>query len=365
MFLPQITRELPELQKMSYYANKKSIFVMIKIAFILFPKTHLLDFAGPAQVFYEANQLGKSHFQLCYASVTDTIATAQTPVFHQLQPIDTLQLQAGDLICLPGIDFKSFQQGELDSIFPQCKAWMWRQREKGVFISSICTGALMLGRLGLLDHIQYTTHWKCVDYVKQQFPKGRLIENRLYCFDRGIFTSAGMTSGIDMALALVEQWVSPLLAAKIAQEMVINIRRAETQEQKNVFLDFKNHFNADVYKAQELLANRLHTRFTIEDLARELNLSSRHLARLYKKHTGQTLQAYRDKLRVDYGEQLLLNSERSIKEIAIACGFENTRQFIRLWKREKGCTPGQFRTEKTHTASAKPAPEAHVAKIRQ
>ena len=77
-----------------------------------------------------------------------------------------------------------------------------------------------------------------------------------------------MTSGIDMALAIVEQWRTPLLSAKIAKEMVINVRRAETQNQENIFLDFKNHFNADVYKAQEILAENLNADFTIEKTCR-------------------------------------------------------------------------------------------------
>ena len=314
-----------------------------KIAFFLFPKTHLLDFAGPAQVFYEANQLGGQRFELIYAATSETVITEQQLIFTQLQLFENLRLGAGDLICVPGIDFENFQLGELDISISQAKNWMWAQKEKGVYISSICSGALALAKMGLLDRVQCTTHWKCMPYFKKQYPKAKLQENRLYCFDRGIFTSAGMTSGIDMALALVEQWSSPLLAARVAQEMVINVRRAETREQKNIFLDFKNHFNPDVYKAQEILANRLDARFNIEDLARELNMSSRHLVRLFKSHTGQTIQAYRDRLRLELGEQLLLNTERSVKEIAGACGFENARQFVRLWKRWKGCPPGKFR----------------------
>ncbi|NUO00240.1 MAG: helix-turn-helix domain-containing protein, partial [Saprospiraceae bacterium] len=122
-----------------------------------------------------------------------------------------------------------------------------------------------------------------------------------------------------------------------------NIRRAETREQKNIFLDFKNHFNPEVYQAQEILANQLDARFTLEDLARKMNLSSRHLSRLFKKHTGQTIQAFRDNLRIEHGEQLLLHTKMSVKEVALQCGFENARQFIRLWNGKKGCTPTAFR----------------------
>jgi transcriptional regulator GlxA family with amidase domain len=252
-------------------------------------------------------------------------------------------MSAGDLICVPGIDFKSFLAGESDLAIKAMRSWFWCQRARGVLIASICSGTLILAKMGLLDGVSCTSHWKCIPYIKSNFPRTRVLDNRLYVFERDIFTSAGMTAGIDMTLALVERWQNPLLAARVAQEMVINVRRAETKEQRNVFLDFQNHFNAEVYRAQEILADRLEVSFTIDDLAKMLNISTRHLARLFKKHTGQTLQAYRDRQRFDHAEQLLQNSEMSVKEVAVACGFSNARQFSRLWARHHGGTPGQRR----------------------
>ncbi|MCB0687571.1 MAG: helix-turn-helix transcriptional regulator, partial [Saprospiraceae bacterium] len=109
------------------------------------------------------------------------------------------------------------------------------------------------------------------------------------------------------------------------------------------FLDFKNHFNPEVYKAQEILSAKLSSGFTIDDLGKEMNMSPRQLSRLFKHHTGSTIQDYRDRVRITLGEQLLKYSEKSIKEIAIECGFENSRQFIRIWKKYHGVTPSHFR----------------------
>lgn len=315
----------------------------IKIVFLLFPKTHLLDLAGPAQVFYEANQLGGQHIQVIFAAANGRVQTEQGPVFGNMICPEDILLEKGDLVCVPGFDFLSYTKGELDEAICSQKNWCWQQRKKGVCIASICSGAFALAKMGLLDHVQCTTHWKCLQYARTHFPKARFLDNRLYVFDKDIFTSAGMTAGIDMALGLVDKWCSPLLAAKVAQEMVINVRRAETRDQKNTFLDFDNHFNAEVYRAQEILANRLDVHFTVSDLAKMMNLSERHLARLFKRHTGQTIHAYRNRLRLQHGEQLLLNTEMFVKEIAVACGYESSRQFIRLWKGEKGVGPEGFR----------------------
>ncbi|MBV6440757.1 MAG: helix-turn-helix domain-containing protein [Haliscomenobacteraceae bacterium CHB4] len=330
----------------------------IRIVFFLFPKTHLLDLSGPAQVFYEANQIsGQQHFQIVFAGADGTIRTEQGPVFTHITCPDELALEKGDFVCVPGFDFLSFTKGELDEAICNQKAWFRQQHKKGVCIGSICSGALALARMGLLDQVQCTTHWKCLHYAQSNFPKARFLNNRLYVMDKEIFTSAGMTAGIDMALALVDKWCSPLLAAKVAQEMVINVRRAETKDQQNIFLDFDNHFNAEVYRAQEILANRLDARFTVGDLAKMMNLSVRHLARLFKRHTGHTIQAYRDRLRLQHGEQLLLNTEMFVKEIAVACGYESSRQFVRLWKKEKGMGPEGWRRGLTaHYSQSPPHP---------
>ncbi|NND33715.1 MAG: helix-turn-helix domain-containing protein [Saprospiraceae bacterium] len=315
-----------------------------KIVFLLFPKTHLLDLAGPAQVFYEASRMGGSNYQIIYCAANQAIEFAQGATISTVRH-ETLFLRSGDFVCVPGIDFQSFKLGEMDPVITTIQIWLTKQRQRGVFVGSICSGALILAKLGILDRTKCTTHWKCLNYLKKSFPKCRVQEKRLYCFDNGIFTSAGMTAGIDMSLALIEQWDSPLVAARVAKEMVINVRRPELVDQENIYLDYKNHFNPDVYRAQEILSNNLQTKFTVADLAGELHKSPRHLARLFKDHTGDTMQEYRDRVRIKLGEKLLLHTERSIKEIAVECGFDDTRQFLRLWKKTKGATPKEFRNK--------------------
>ena len=315
-----------------------------KVVFLLFPHFHLMDFAGPAQVFYEAGGLGKVQYDVRYAAATEKVMSEQQIKVCDLTPYTSLNLKPGDFICVPGIDFSRFVNHEFDALIKSLAGWMKEQKDHGVYIGSICSGALILGRMGLLNGLECSTHWKCAEYFKTQFPSARLQLNQLYSFDQGVFTSAGMTAGIDMSLALIERWSNPLIAAKIAQEMVINVRRPQAKEQKNVFLDFENHFNPDVYKAQEILLNRLETTYTVQDLADEMNMSKRHLLRLFKHHTGKTIQKFRDEARVDLGTKLLLHSEKSVKEIAIECGFQNARQYARLWQKEKGGTPMQFRS---------------------
>lgn len=309
------------------------------IVFFLYSKAHLLDLSGAAQVFYEANSFSAKKYRLQFVSVKDKITTEQGLQLAKLVPISQVNLQKNDMIVIVGIDFKSFTRGEMDEEIEQSKHWIKENYQRGVYLSSICSGSLILAKIGLLNGKHCTIHWKCLDYARKKFPKAKFSDSHLYVFDKGIFTSGGMTCGIDMALALVEKWSNPLVSAEIAQEMVINIRRADTQNQKNIFLDFKNHFNSEVYKAQQFLANNLQSSYTLKNLAADLNMSERQISRLFKSHTGETIQQLRDKIRLDHGENLLNNTELTIKEIASQCGYRSPRQFSRVWKMRFGSGP--------------------------
>ncbi len=316
-----------------------------QIVFLVFSHAHLLDLAGPAQVFYEASKHGGQAYHLLYAALSSKKMTSQALQLGSLLPVEKVQLEVGDLLCLPGIDFQSFKLGLIDDEIKQLTPWVKNQLRRGAFISSICSGALLLGRMKLLDHRECTTHWKCLEYLANMSPKAKVVNRRLYCMDKQICTSAGMTAGIDMALALVEEWDSPLVAARVAKEMVINVRRPDTVSQEDIFLDFKNHFNPEVYQAQQILSNQLSTRYTAVDLAQELHVSPRHLARLFKDHTGETIHTYREKVRIKLAEKLLKHTEKSIKEIALICGYEQTRQFLRLWNKYKLLTTTEYRQQ--------------------
>lgn len=304
-----------------------------QIVFLLFPQTHLMDLAGPAQVFYEAVSLGSLPLQIRFVSARESIRSEQGLLFSDLLPATSLALKKGDLICVPGIDFRSFTEGILNQDIETCGHWLIQQHRRGVSVASICSGALILGKMQLLNGVKCTTHWKCFSYAEEKFPRAQWQRNRLYVFDQNIFTSAGMSAGIDMALALVEKWSNALLSSRIAKEMVIQVRRADTHDQEHTFLDFKNHFNPEVYKAFEILSQHLETSYTISDLARELHLSVRQISRLFRMHTGKTVQAFRENLRMEKARQLFLHTQLTYKEIAALCGYQSSRQFTRIWKK--------------------------------
>ena len=154
-----------------------------------------MDLSGPVQVLFEANGFGAC-YDLRYCGAEKTVPTAQGLVLTDLEVLP--RVQAGDLVLVPGIDSSS-----LDDTSAVPRRWLREASRAGAELGSICTGAWVLAHAGLLDDRECTTHWKIVDRMQQRFPRARVLGNRLFVRDGGVITSAGMCSGIDMALSLV------------------------------------------------------------------------------------------------------------------------------------------------------------------
>ena len=320
--------------------DKQTIYIL------LFPKVHVFDFAGPVQVFYEANALGEKKFDMQYVATRHHIETEQSIHFSQLKLIEDIRPRRRDVLCIPGVDFAQLAAGALDEEAAATRSLLWTHHRQGGSVLSICTGSILLMQMGLLDEKRASTHWKCFDWVKQHYPRVQLQEERLYSVDSNIYTSAGMTTGIDMTLAYLEELYDPVLAAEVARELVINVRREQIGSQKNTFLNFKNKFHPVVYKVQQILQSRINEIVTVQELAIDLNMSERNLNRLFKEHTGLGLAEYRNKIKLQKAEKLLTYSDKNIKEITQALGYQNEAYFNRVWKQKYGVTPGAFRRER-------------------
>lgn len=319
-----------------------------KIVFLILPKVHLQDLAGPAQVFYEADQLHKNTFELRYAGLkTDTISE-QGLQLGGLEDFTHLELTREDYIFLPGIDFASYREQPVSEAETRLFSWLKDRHHEGVSIASVCSGALVLAKAGLLDHIRCTTHWKCIDYIQQAYPKTRVQANKIFEEDRRIYTSAGMTSGIDMALSIIEAICGPLTAAHVAREMVVYVRRSGTESQKSYYLDYRTHFNPTIHQVQNYLINHINENPTLSELAEEFCVSERNLTRLFKRHAGLTIQDYKDVMRLELAAHLLHNPNYTQKYIAGECGFHDERQFRRLWKRKYHYPPSRHPEKVAH-----------------
>ncbi len=312
--------------------------------FALPPRVHLLDFGGPAQVYYEAQDEG-APLILKYVSIHNherEVASTCGVDLTNLIDFQTLSLNGGDVIFVPGLEFKLLEDRKFLSDIRPFLSWMKAQYHNGVTICSVCTGAFLLAESGLLDGKECTTHWKYIAKFQARFPNARVVGNRLFVANENIFTSAGVASGIDLALYMLETKYGSLFASKIAREIVIYMRREAHDPQLSIFLRYRNHLNDRVHVVQEWMTHHFSKKITTDQLADIANTSSRHLTRVFKEATGITVGQYLEKLRMERAVQLL-KEEVKIQTIASSCGLESPNQLRQLFKKHFGVTPSEYK----------------------
>jgi transcriptional regulator GlxA family with amidase domain len=297
-----------------------------RLIFVYYDSCEVLDFAGPLQAFAEAEK-----YDLEHCGIRKSIRTAQGLEVSGLHPLPNVK--AGDMIVIPGYPVMT---GEIPHGIPD---WLSRSHETGAWVCSVCTGAFALGEAGLLDGRQCTTHWKRIAELKKRYPTAQVVDDRLFVEDGCIMTSAGIATGIDMALAIIERQHGPRLAAKVAREMVVYLRRDGIQSQQSVYLDFRSHIHPGVHDVQDWLTSHPEKKADLQDLATIAHMSARNLTRSFRQATGISVGEYRTRLRLEHARSLIANPSLTVESIASECGFSDGRQLRRVWRRALGTSP--------------------------
>jgi transcriptional regulator GlxA family with amidase domain len=304
---------------------------MQKMAFVIPPTVELLDLAGPVQVFTEAKEYGFEVQMEFYKFSEDPICTSGLG-FGKIEYFKKANLKEGDFVFVPGMDYEyvnSFSFKAEKEFFH----WLKECSDKGVTVCSICSGAFALGYSGLLKDTDCTTHWRRVKSLQLQFPQARVLADILFIKSNNVYTSAGISAGIDLALAILEELKGPLFTHKVARGLVVYHRRSGRHNQQSIYLDYRNHINPQVHEVQDYLIDNMSRENNIETLASLVNMSPRNLSRIFKEHTGSTILEYLTLLRIEYASTMLNNPEYTIEYIASKCGFKTSRQLQRILKK--------------------------------
>jgi transcriptional regulator GlxA family with amidase domain len=301
---------------------------MLKVTFIVPPFVELLDLAGPAQTFTEAKSQGLDVAIEFYSFHDKNISTAGV-AFGEIKNYNEANLKAGDFVFVPGTDHSYLRSKEFASEKTFFK-WLAQCADNKINTCSICTGAFFLGEAGLLDNKQCTTHWRRTDELKSRFPKAQVLADSLYVKSDNIYTSAGISAGIDLALAILENLKGPHFVHKVARGLVVYHRRDQSHSQKSIYLDFRNHINPKIHEVQDFIIHNLAKENSIETLAEMVAMSPRNLSRVFKESTGLTIVEYLTELRKETAKTLLNNPDYTIDYIASQCGFKTARQLQRI-----------------------------------
>jgi len=302
---------------------------MIKVAFMLPPSLELLDLAGPLQVFNESKFYGLD-IDILFYSINDHVVCSAGLPFARIENFEKASLAIGDYIFIPGVQFESLE----NYIFKETDFFNWLANNSlnGVNICSICNATFMLGKAGLLDNKECTTHWRRINALKDLFPKAKVLSEVLYVKCGNIYTSAGISSGIDLALSILEQLTDARFVNKVARGLVVYHRRSAKHGQQSIYLDYRNHINPKIHEIQDYLIENISTKISLEDLANIACMSSRNLSRVFKEVTEITIVDYLTKLRIEKARTLKNNPDFTVEFIAAECGFKSARQLQRILK---------------------------------
>ncbi len=327
-----------------------------RIGFLGYQEVTALDLVGPMEVFATANQLLDSRktnstrpaYELVVLGLNKRAFSAESGVMFLPQAtlgaapaLDTLMVPGGrGLRCEP-TQLKVAAQ------------WL-RQNQRGIRrIASVCTGIYALAEAGLLEGCTVTTHWRYAEAFAKKYPGVELDADAIFIKQGKFYTSAGITAGIDLALALVQEDYGPKLALAIAQELVVYLKRAGGQSQFSDRLSFQAGTVGRLAELGAWMLDNLADDLSVERLAERCQISPRQLSRLFKLDLGMSPAAYVERLRIEEAGQRLLADNAAIEQIAEAVGFRSADVFRRAFERRFGVAPAQFRA-RFSTATAVP-----------
>jgi transcriptional regulator GlxA family with amidase domain len=310
------------------------------VALVLFPGVQSLDVSGPMDVFAEAN---------AYVAPQDgyrlvTIGTAPYP----MRASNGQQLGADFGLEDAGVDYDIVlvaggpnlaQQADM----PQLSSWLRKAAASVPRYGSICTGAFLLGRAGLLDGKRATTHWSDAGQLAAQFPLAQIEHDRIHVRDGALVTSAGVTAGIDLALALVAEDHGAAVALAAAKRLLVLAQRQGGQSQFSPYLSDAAAPDALASVIQRYVMDHLAESLSVEHLADVAGMSARNFARQFVKEMAVTPAEFVQRARIDAARNLLEGSELAPKTIAYRCGFGSAARMRLVFAQRFGITPNQYR----------------------
>lgn len=312
----------------------------MKVAVLAFPGVQMLDVVGPIDVFNEAaRQAGNPRaydFEII-APEKGRVQASNGMVFVADSSINSASNDIDTLLVAGSPNMREIEaQSDLLN-------WLVQRGKQVRRLGSVCSGAFLLARAGLLDGKRATTHWNASARLASTFPAVSVEPDRIFIKDGPIYTSAGVTAGLDLALALVEEDFGRGVALKVAREFVMFLKRPGGQSQFSAHLAAQTAEKSVIRDVQNWVLENINKPLSVEHLALHAGMSTRNFARMFKRETNTTPADFVEGARLDAARRMLEETTNPLKRVAALCGFGDPNSMRRAFVRRLGVTPADYR----------------------
>jgi transcriptional regulator GlxA family with amidase domain len=312
-----------------------------RVWFIVLPGTGILDVAGPWEVLGHANDvLGRVAYRLEAMGPSAPAATTRHGLcVSGLRPLPRRSDRLPDVVIVAGASPRDPLPADQAPIVP----WLRRHRARIPTLISICTGAFVLGAAGALDGRRATTHWLYLDELRRRFPTTRVVDEGIYVKDGGVWTSAGITAGIDLTLALVEEHHGHQVAMQVARRLVLFLRRSGNQAQFSSALQRQEKEPPRLRDISTFVLEHVDEPLPVQRIAAGVGMSPRTLSRWCREHLEESPAELVRRFRVDEARRLLEETALPLKDISARTGLGDASTMWRAFTQRLGVTPAEYR----------------------
>jgi transcriptional regulator GlxA family with amidase domain len=311
-----------------------------EVVFALLPRVVLLDVAGPADAFRNANTKVANSYRLRFVAPKQSVAAAIGLELGNLEPLPA-QLPDGAIVVLTGVAGESMP---LDA--PETRLltdWLASGVTNNTLLLCVCSGSVLAAKAGLLANRDCTTHFAHIDALREVEPRARVLDNRIFVEDGPVFTSAGVTAGLDLALYVIGQQLGPRVAADVARDLVVYLRRSGSDPALSPWVAHRNHLHPAVHRVQDAVVRDPTAAWTSNQLSNVACTSARNLARLFADHAQCSPLDYVQLIRFAFAKELITQSKLDLERVAAKAGFRSAQHLRRVWARWESQPPSAFR----------------------
>ena len=310
-----------------------------EVVFVLLPDVVLLDVAGPADAFRNAAGRIPGSYRLRFVAPQPAVTAAIGLTLSALEPLPE-RLAPRTIAVLTGVT-----GGSIDPAAPATRCvidWL-RDGARPEMLLCVCAGSVLAAHAGLLAGRECTTHHAHIEELRRVEPRARVLDNRIFVEDGAIFTSAGVTAGLDLALHVIGGQHGPRIAADIARDLVVYLRRAGTDPALSPWVMHRNHLHPAVHRVQDAVARNPAASWSAAELSAVACTSPRNLTRLFAEHAGCSPLDYVQLIRFALARQLVTRSPLDLEHVATRAGFRSAQHLRRVWSRWEAQPPRAFR----------------------